>query len=118
MPKVKRVAGNTGSPMKLMEEKAKLEAELLAAKEELGKVRSELVQQKPLLVDAMHALAFTLKHPDFQVGGKFHQGALGTTMPVLKRLCEAAGVELQLVAEQKRVQVPAEPAPAADVTPG
>lgn len=112
----KKVAGNTESVMALHEKVKRLEAELDNAQLQAGQLMREnnalRLQTAPgLLKDAEHALSWALSHPDFQPGGKFHEGARGTGFIVLYALQTANGTAKQ-ASVQKPVEVPPAEKPA------
>lgn len=92
----KKVAGNVSGTMELHDKVKRLEAELDNAQLQAGQLQREnnqlRLQTAPgLLKDAEHALVWALAHPDFQPGGKYHEGARGTAVPVLRALQTANG---------------------------
>ena len=91
--------------------RAELDNAQLAAgqlQREVNKLRRQTAPG--LLQDATYALTWALAHPDFQPGGKYHQGALGTAFPVLQALHAALGpdVATKLKPEPLKVEQPAE----------
>lgn len=86
--RTKAVAGTSAvSVMDAVERATKqVNEEVSRIRAELDKVRLSTSQVEPLVRDALEALKYCAKGPDFMPNGKHHEGFTATVLPIAKRL--------------------------------